>query len=90
MKAIKPVAIVTALLSTIAWTYRFIDENSRFEEILLYVLVPAVIWIVFAAPLFALRSNRKIIRVVAAILLVPTALLWLLSILVGFYGLKIH
>ncbi len=90
MKIIKTIAIVTALLSIVSWTYRFIDEYSRFEEILFYILVPAVIWLLLAVPLFTLRSENKVVRVISIILLIPFSALWVISILVGFYGLKIH
>ncbi len=90
MNIIKIIAIFTALLSVVSWTYRFIDEHSRFEEILFYILVPAIIWLLLAAPLFTLRSNNKVVRVIAFIFLIPFSALWVISILVGFYGLKIH
>lgn len=90
MNIIKTIAIVTALLSVVSWTYRFIDEHSRFEEMLFYILVPTVIWLLLAAPLFTLRSNNKVMRVIAIIFLIPFSALWVISILVGFYGLKIH
>ena len=90
MNIIKTIAIVTALLSVVSWAYRFIDEYSRFNEILFYVLVPAVIWLLLAAPLFALRSNNKVVWVIAIIFLIPFSALWVISIIVGFYGLKIH
>jgi len=90
VKVIPAIALITAALSTGSWTYRFVDDYMRYEELLFYVLVPTVIWGLFAGPLFLLRHRRQVIRVTAAMLLVPTSLLWLLSVLVGLYGLKIH
>lgn len=87
---VRIVAVFTALLSAASWTYRFIDEHARYGELAFYVLVPGIIWLMFAAPLFLLCSGRNWLRVTAAILLVPASLLWVLSILVGLYGLKIH
>ena len=34
--------------------------------------------------------GRKYLRVLAGILLVPASLLWALSVIVGFFGLKNH
>ena len=90
MTTIKTIAIVTALLSVVSWVYRFIDEYSRIEEILFYVLVPSIIWLLLVTPLFALRSNNKFVRIISIILLIPFSALWVASILVGFYGLNIH
>ena len=90
VKAIPTVAILTALLSVVSWTYRFIDEYMRVQELPFYILIPTVIWLLFAAPLFLLQSRRKYLRIAAMIVLVPTSLLWLLSVWVGFFGLEIH
>lgn len=90
MNTIKTIAIVTALLSIASWTYRFIDEYSRYEEILFYVLAPSIIWLLLVAPLFALHSNNKFVRIMAIISLIPFSALWIVSILVGLYGLNIH
>ena len=87
---VRIVAVFTALLSAASWTYRFIDEYARYQELAFYILVPGITWLMFATPLFLLRSSRNWLRVTAAIVLIPTALLWVLSILVGLYGLKIH
>ena len=84
------VAVLSAALSIVSWTYRFVDEYSRFEELPVYVLVPAACWALFIGPVFALRSQRRFVKVVAVILLIPFSLLWALSVFVGFYGLKIH
>ncbi len=84
------IAAFTALLSAVSWSYRFVDEYSRVEELALYILVPAACWIFFAAPLCLLGHPRKLVRVIGGTLLIPTSLLWLLSVLVGFYGLDIH
>lgn len=90
MRIIVAVAVVSAMLSIVSWTYRFIDEYSRVEELPAYVLVPAICWALLIGPIFMLRSKRVFVKVVAAILLVPFSLLWAASVLVGFYGLKIH
>ena len=90
MNMITIIAVLTATLSVVSWTYRFIDEYMRFQELAFYILVPAIVWFFFAGPLFLLRKKSKAVRVVATILLVPTSALWVISILVGFYGLKIH
>ncbi len=90
MKAIPAIAAATALLSVVSWTYRFVDEYSRYQELPFYILVPGITWVLFAGPLFLLRNSRKALRITAMVLLVPTSALWLISVLVGFYGLKIH
>jgi len=88
--SITVVAVGTALLSVVAWTYRYIDEHAPAKEFLFYVLVPLVIWLLFFGPLLLLRLEKTFFRVLAIILLIPTSALWVVSILVGFYGLKIH
>ncbi len=91
IKAVVPItALFTATISVAAWTHRFFDEQVRIEELWFYVLVPAVAWLALAGPLFLLRSDRRWLRAVATVLLVPASVLWALSILVGFYGLRIH
>ena len=90
LKPIPTIAVLTAALSAGSWTYRFIDDYMRYEELLFYILVPAGIWALFAGSLFLLRHQRQIVRITAALLLLPASLLWTLSILVGLYGLKIH
>jgi hypothetical protein len=90
LKSIPTIAVLTAALSAGSWTYRFIDDYLRSEELLFYILIPAGIWALFAGSLFLLRHQRQVIRVTAALLLLPTSLLWILSVLVGLYGLKIH
>lgn len=87
---IRLVAILTAVLSLVSWAYRFVDDHMHYDQLLFYVLVPAVVWLLLAGPLFLLRNRRKPLRVLAAILLVPTSVLWAISIVVGFFGLKIH
>lgn len=77
-------------MSVASWTYRFVDEYMRFEELAFYVLVPTIVWLLFAGPLFMLRSDRKALRITAMILLIPTSALWVISILVGLHGLNIH
>jgi len=88
--AITVVAVVTAMLSVASWTYRYIDEYSPANALLFYVLVPFVIWLLFLGPLLMLRLQKTYLRVLAVVLLIPTAALWIVSILVGIYGLKIH
>ncbi|MGH1431539.1 MAG: hypothetical protein ACRBB4_10505 [Neptuniibacter sp.] len=44
MKAFSIFAVLSALLSIVSWTYRFIDEYSRYQEIAFYILVPVVSW----------------------------------------------
>lgn len=90
MKYIGPVLILTAALSAVSWTYRFIDEHSRFQELFVYILVPGLVWLTFAGSLMLLRIRRRFVRAIAVVLLVPTTLLWAFSVLVGFQGLKIH
>ena len=90
MNKITIIAVLTATLSVVSWTYRFIDEYMRFEELAFYILVPVIAWFFFAGPLFLLRDKRKAVRITATILLVPTSALWVTSVLVGFYGLRTH
>ncbi len=84
------VALITLLASAASWLYRFIEEHSPFREVAVYILVPLIIWLLFAGPLFMTASRRQWLRVLAWLLLVPTSLLWGLSILVGIHGLRIH
>lgn len=90
MSVERAVTILSAALSVASWTYRFVDEYSRVEELPVYVLVPVVCWVLFIGPIFMLRSKRRFVKVVAVMLLIPFSLLWALSVFVGFYGLKIH
>ena len=90
MNAVPAIAVVTAIISAGSWIYRFIDEYSRYQELLFYILVPTIAWLPFAGPLFMLRSQAKALRILAMILLVPATGLWVISIFVGVYGLKIH
>ncbi|HEY5641416.1 MAG TPA: hypothetical protein VIS31_00945 [Woeseiaceae bacterium] len=83
-------AMLTAAISIASWTYRFVDENVRLGELWFYVLVPAIAWLMLAGPLFLLQSDRRWPRVMAVIFLVPATTLWVMSVLVGFYGLRIH
>ena len=90
MRIILAIAVLSAALSTVSWTYRFIDDYSPFEQLPFYVLVPAVSWALLIGPTFMLRSKQVFVKVIAAVLLVPFSLLWSASVLIGFYGLKIH
>lgn len=90
MKVVSAVAGSTAILSAVSWAYRFVDEHMRYEELLFYILVPTIIWLLFAGPLFLLQNRRKAVRYTAAFFLIPTSVLWVISVLIGFYGLKIH
>ncbi len=84
------VAILSALLSIVSWTYRIVLEFSPYQKIWFYLITPVLFWGVFAGPLFLTLNSKKYWRVLAGILLVPTSLLWVLSVIVGFFGLKIH
>ena len=86
----RAIAIVSAMLSAVSWIYRFIEEHSRYQEIWFYILFPVFFWALFAGPLFLILNNKRYLRILAGILLVPTSLLWVLSILIGFFGLRIH
>lgn len=91
VRAVVPiVAMLTAAISIVAWIYRFGAEHVRIGEFWFYVLVPAIAWLLFASPLFLLRSDRRWLRVVAVVFLIPGAALWVVSILVGIYGFRIH
>lgn len=80
----------TLVISAAAWTYRFVDEYSRWAEVWFYVLVPLVVWALLALAILLTGAGSKWGRVSGFVLLLPAALLWALSILVGLYGLKIH
>ena len=90
LNIIQVLAALSALLSTISWTYRFIDDHSRFADLWFYILVPATFWGLLIAPLILLRHRKVVVKVIAGVLLVPFSLLWALSVWIGFYGLKIH
>ena len=89
-RIIQVVAVSTLLLSAVSWTYRFIDDYLRTSEIVFYILVPLVAWLLFVGPVLLLHNERRFVRIVAFILLVPTGLLWAISVHVGFFGLRIH
>lgn len=84
------IAILSAVLSIVSWTYRTLLEFSPYQEIWFYLITPSLFWAVFAGPLFLTLNNRKYLRVLAGILLVPTSILWALSVLVGFFEFRIH
>lgn len=84
------VALLTLFASAASWVYRYIEEYSPYRELAFYILVPLIVWLLFAGPLFMTASRWLWLRVLAWLLLVPTSLLWGLSILVGIYGLRIH
>lgn len=88
--AIWTVAILTALVSAASWTYRYIDDHTPAEQLLFYVITPAAFWLLFCGPLLMLRLERRALRILGVVLLIPVAALWVLSVLVGIYGLKIH
>ena len=87
---IPSIALLTALLSLVSWAYRFVDDYTPYYQLAFYILVPIIVWLLFAGPLFLLRSEKKFLRIIAAVLLVPTGSLWVISVLIGFYGLQIH
>lgn len=89
-KVVLAIAVVTALLSITSWTYRTILELSPYQKVYPYILFPVIFWLLFAGPLFMTQSGKKYLRILAGTLLVPTSLLWVLSVLIGFFGLKIH
>jgi len=89
-QVVTAIAIVSAVLSIVSWTYRTLLELSPYQNIWFYLITPALFWATFAGPLYLLLSSKKYLRVLAGILLVPTSLLWALSVIVGFFGLKIH
>lgn len=89
-KVIRIIAMATAALSVVSWIYRFNVEYTRPQDLPFYVLVPAISWLLFAGPLFLLVSKKVYLRILAILLLIPFTLLWIASVLVGFYGLKIH
>ena len=89
-KIVVAIAFVSATLSVISWTYRTVLELSPYQEIWFYLITPVLFWAVFAGPLFLTMHRRKSLRVLAGILLVPTSILWALSVIVGFFGLRIH
>lgn len=90
MKAFSIFAVLSALLSIVSWTYRFIDEYSRYQEIAFYIRVPVVSWGGLIGTASMLHYKQIWIKVPAVILLVPLTLLWALSVWAGFFGLKIH
>jgi len=90
VKVVPTIAVLSGALSIGSWTYRFVAEYMRYEEILFYIVVPFATWGLFAGSLFLLENKRRVLRILAATLLAPTSVLWALSVLVGFYGLNIH
>ena len=91
MNVIKLITILTALLSIVSWTYRYFDEHvNGIKELLFYILVPVIAWGLFVGSLYLLKNNKILIKILSIILLIPFSALWVASIFVGFYGLKIH
>ena len=45
----------------------------------------SLFWALFAGPLFLIRNIRKYVRILAGILLVPASLLWIMSVIIGFF-----
>ena len=84
------IALLTATLTLASWVYRFVDEYSPYQEIWFYILVPLIVWLLFAGALFLTRNVRRWSRILGWVLLVPATLLWIIAILVGMFGLKIH
>jgi hypothetical protein len=84
------VAILSAALSVVSWAYRTALEFSPYQQIWFYLVTPTLFWGLFAGPLFLTLAGRKYFRILAGILLVPTFILWALSVIVGFFGLRIH
>lgn len=89
-KIVIAIAVLSAVLSIVSWTYRTILEISPYQKVYPYILFPVIFWLLFAGPLFMTKSSKKYLRILAGILLVPTSLLWVLSVLIGFFGLRIH
>jgi len=89
-QVILTIAILSALLSIVSWTYRTVLEISPYQKIWPYLITPTLFWAAFAGPLFLTLNSRKYLRVLAGILLVPTSILWALSVVIGFFGLRIH
>lgn len=89
-QVILTIAILSALLSIVSWTYRTLLEFSPYQKIWGYLITPTLFWALFAGPLFLTLNSRKYLRVLAGILLVPTSILWALSVVIGFFGLRIH
>jgi hypothetical protein len=84
------VALVSATLSVISWAYRTVLEFSPYQQIWFYLITPSLFWGLFAAPLFLTLNRSRYLRILAGILLVPTSILWAFSVIVGFFGLRIH
>lgn len=89
-QVILAIVILSASLSAVSWTYRTILEFSPYQNIWFYLITPILFWALLAGPLFLMLNDKRYIRVLAGILLVPTSILWVLSVIVGFFGLKIH
>ena len=87
---LKAIAVVSGLMSTTSWIYRFIDDYSRYAGLWFYILVPATFWGLFISSLFLLLHRKATVKIIAGVLLMPFSLLWALSVWIGFYGLKIH
>lgn len=89
-QVILAIVILSASLSTVSWMYRTLLEFSPYQKIWFYLITPILFWALFAGPLFLMLNDKKYLRVLAGILLVPTSILWVLSVIVGFFGFKIH
>ena len=89
-RIVRYVAAATFSLSVVSWIWRFVDDHVRWNEIAFYVLVPLIAWLLFFGPLVMLVNERKWVRITAMLFLVPTALIWAISVLIGFFGLRIH
>ena len=84
------VAAATLSVSAVAWAYRFFVEHLYWPHLAFYVLVPLVAWAAMMGPLAMTAATQRWVRALGAVLLVPTALIWALSILIGIFGFRIH
>lgn len=92
MAASRIIVIATAALTVAAWCFRWYVEYrpTRPAELAWYIGLPLVSWLLVVLPVAGLDHRRTWVRVVTRALLVPTSLWWLLVVIVGFRGLKIH
>ena len=84
------VAAATLAISVVAWIYRFYIEHLYWPHLAFYVLVPLAAWASLAGPLAMTAAPQQWVRGLGAALLIPTTLIWGLSIYIGIFGLRIH
>jgi hypothetical protein len=90
MRAFTITLILSTIVSLVSWAYRLSVEVWRLEELPFYVLLCLLPLALFAGTLRMMASRRTWTRVSGTMLGIPAFAVWALSVVIGFYGLRIH